>query len=139
MANYTFVLDCSLTMAWLFEDESCHMSTRILESLNHAVAVVPTIWPLEVGNVLLLAQRKKRITASKACGFAEALTALPIVIDNTTSKRAMHSVLFLAQERGLTVYDAAYLELAIREEIPLLTLDKELVIAAHASGVLTTL
>lgn len=135
--NYSLVLDCSVTMAWLFEDEASADSDQILDSLQDSHAVVPTIWPLEVSNVLLLAMRKKRLSATKAAGFIDALALLPIVVDQTTSTRAMHSIFTLADSLQITVYDAAYLELAIREKIPLATLDRELLKAAHASGVKT--
>lgn len=135
--DYSFVLDCSLTMTWLFEDEASTASDRILDELQGSIAVVPTIWPLEVSNVLLLAMRKKRLSSTKAAGFIDALALLPIVVDQTTSTRAMHSIFRLADSLQITVYDAAYLELAIREKIPLATLDQELLKAAHASGVKT--
>lgn len=136
-AGYSLVLDCSLTMTWLFEDEASAASDKILDDLQDSIAVVPTIWPLEVSNVLLLTMRKKRLSAAKAAGFIDALALLPIVVDQTTSTRAMHSIFSLADSFQITVYDAAYLELAIREKIPLATLDQELIKAAHASGVKT--
>lgn len=128
--KYDFVLDCSLAMAWCFEDESSPQTDAVLENFIKTRAVVPTIWPLEVANVLLLAQQKKRITELHAASFIEALAALPIIIDPSTSSRAMHSIFLLAKELSLTIYDAAYLELALREKIPLVTLDKALIKAA---------
>lgn len=127
---YDFVLDCSVTMAWCFEDESNEYTDSILENLRDATAIVPTIWPLEVANVLLSSKRKKRITAVQLASFMDALSALPIVVDSSTTTRAMHSTFTLADQLSLTIYDAAYLELAVREEIPLLTLDVELIKAA---------
>jgi len=127
---YDFVLDCSITMAWCFEDESTDYTDTILENLKDATAVVPTIWPLEVANVLLLSQKNKRITEIQSANFIEILSILPIVVDQSTTFRAMHSILVLAGQSDLTIYDAAYLELALREKIPLLTLDKKLIKAA---------
>lgn len=127
---YKFVLDCSITMAWCFEDESDDYTDGVLEDLKEATAVVPAIWPLEVANVLLLAKKNKRITEVQAASFIDALSALPIVVDQSTTSRAMHSIFVLAGQSDLTIYDAAYLELAIREEIPLLTLDKGVIKAA---------
>jgi len=127
---YKFVLDCSITMAWCFEDESDDYTDGVLEDLKNTTAVVPAIWPLEVANVLLLAKKNKRITEVQAASFIDALLALPIVVDQSTTSRAMHSILVLAGQSDLTIYDAAYLELAIREEVPLLTLDKALIKAA---------
>lgn len=127
---YDFVLDCSITMAWCFEDESNNHTDAILESFGSKTAIVPTIWPLEVANVLLLAKKKKRITEIESTSFIDAVSTLPIVVDQSTTSRAMHSIFSLAEELGLTIYDAAYLELAIREKIPLLTLDQNLLKAA---------
>lgn len=128
--NYDFVLDCSIAMAWCFEDESNEYTDTILENLRDSKAIVPTIWPLEIANVLLQAKKKKRITEIQVANFIDALSALPIIIDPSTSSRAMHSVFVLAGQSNLTIYDAAYLELALREGIPLMTLDKELLKAA---------
>jgi len=127
---YDYVLDCSITMAWCFEDESNDYSDAILENFKNTTAVVPTIWPLEVANVLLLSKKKKRITEAQSANFIDALAALPIVIDQSTTSRAMHSIFVLASQLDLTIYDAAYLELAIREKIPLLTFDNGLIKAA---------
>lgn len=127
---YDFVIDCSITMAWCFEDESNDYTDTILEKLKEATAIVPTIWPLEVANVLLLSKKNKRITEVQSASFVDALSALPIVVDPSTTSRAMHSIFALARQSDLTVYDAAYLELAIRERIPLFTLDKGLIKAA---------
>ena len=134
---YHFVLDCSITMAWCFEDESTDKTDAFLESLNHATAIVPTIWPLEVANVLRLSKRKNRITEVQAANFIDALASLPIVVDQSTSSKAMHSIFTIAGETGLTIYNAAYLELAMREKIPLLTLDKPLIKAAHQMSIPT--
>lgn len=127
---YNFVLDCSVTMAWCFEDESSEFTVNALRSLEKATAIVPTIWSLEVANVLLLAKKHKRLNEIKAASFIGALSSLPIIIDPSTSFRAMHNIFVLAEESNLTIYDAAYLELALREKIPLLTLDKGLIKAA---------
>lgn len=137
--GYDFVLDCSLTMAWLFEDESTQATDAVLHRLKDSVAGVPTVWPLEVANVLLIAQRHKRISPSKASSFIDALAALPIIIDETTSARALHSIYTLADSTRLTIYDAAYLDLALREKIPLLSLDQTLIKAAKKMGIKATL
>lgn len=128
--QYDFVLDCSICMAWCFDDESTEFSDKILDELKHSTAVVPTIWPLEIANVLLLARKKKRINEMQVIGFIDAVANLPIIVDSSTTKRAMHSIFVLAGELDLTIYDAAYLELAVREKIPLFTLDKDLIKAA---------
>lgn len=127
---YDLVLDCSFTMAWCFEDEGNENTDSMLENLKNLTATVPSIWPLEVANVLLLAKKNKRITEVHAASFIDALSALPIIVDQSTGLRAMRSIFTLASQSGLTIYDASYLELALREQIPLLTLDKDLMKAA---------
>lgn len=136
---YDFVLDCSITMTWCFEDESNTYTEKILENLKESTAIVPSLWSLEVSNILLITKRNKRITEIQAASFIDALTALPIVIDQSTSFRAMHSIFVLANQTDLTIYDAAYLELAAREKIPLLTLDKGLIKAAKKLNIPTEL
>lgn len=125
-----FVLDCSITMAWLFEDETNATTEATLELLKISTANVPSVWSLEVANVLVHAVRHKRISNVQAANFIDALTKLPINIDELTSTRAMHSIYALANSEKLTIYDAAYLDLAIRKQIPIATLDKELLKAA---------
>lgn len=127
---YGFVLDCSITMSWCFDDESNEYSDKVLDTLSNVTAIVPTIWPLEVANVLLLAKKKKRLSEVQASSFIDALAVLPIVIDSSSSSRAMHTIFVLAEQSNLTIYDAAYLELALREKIPLMTLDQDLIHAA---------
>lgn len=133
--RYDFVLDCSITMAWCFEDEMNDYADSILENLKDSTAIVPTIWPLEVANVLLIAKKNKRITEVQAASYIDALSALPITVDHSTTSKAMHSIFVLATQADLTIYDAAYLELAIRENIPLLTLDNGVIKAAKKMNV----
>jgi predicted nucleic acid-binding protein len=133
--THAFVLDCSITMAWCFEDEGNLFTDKLLSQMNHLKAVVPTIWPLEVVNVLLLAQSKKRISAIQSASFIDALSVLSIIVDPSTTSRAMHTILRFAENTKLTIYDAAYLELAFREKIPLATLDKDLIAAAKSMNI----
>lgn len=133
--SYDFVLDCSITMAWCFEDEENEYSESVLERLRSSRAIVPSIWPLEVFNVLLIAKKKRRISALQTSNFIDALSQLPIIVDLSTSTKTMHSIFVLAEEANLTIYDAAYLELAIREKIPLFTLDKSLLKSAEKYNV----
>ena len=130
-----FVLDCSVTMAWCFEDEITRYTENILDQLSSCIAFVPSLWSLEVANVLYIAEVKKRIDPIKTQEFREALSALPIQIDHTTSARAMGSILEIARKYSITVYDAAYLELAIRHQFPMATLDKALRAAIKKAGV----
>lgn len=131
-----FVLDCSVTMTWCFEDENTSYTEKVLNCLREGYeAKVPSLWKLEVCNVLLLAERKKRIMAHTANNFKFALTVLPIKIDNTVNDRIFDTVFELARELQLTVYDATYLELALREKFPIATLDSALIKAANKIGI----
>lgn len=126
-----FILDCSVTMAWCFEDEVNDYTENVLTYLkNQYMATVPPIWKLEVANVLLLAERKKRINSRVAHNFKNALTALPIHTDVSANDRVFDTVYELARELRLTIYDGAYLELALRTQLPLATLDTALINAA---------
>lgn len=122
-------------MTWCFEDERNDFADSILEALQDSKAIVPTLWSFEVANVLLMAQKNKRITEVQVANFIDALSALPIEIDESTTSKAMHSIFALAATSDLTIYDAAYLELALREKIPLVTLDKGLIKAAKKLNV----
>jgi len=131
----TFVLDCSTAMAWCFQDEESDRADQILDRLNHSSAVAPAIWALEVANVLLAAQRKKRIGHAESERFLGRLRTLPIRIDEETAIRAWTDIFPLASQLSLSSYDAAYVELALRHDIPLATLDHRLRECATKAGV----
>ena len=128
-----FVLDASVALAWCFEDEATAETDAVLEQLAEDSAVAPSLWELEVINVLLLAERRGRITESQTARFVALLTQLPILIDSAGVDMA--SVLAAGRHHGLTAYGAAYLVLAEREGIPLATIDGKLRVAAQAAGV----
>ncbi|MBI4563517.1 MAG: type II toxin-antitoxin system VapC family toxin [Planctomycetes bacterium] len=130
-----FVIDGSMTMAWCFADEATPPSHRIQERLEHQGAVVPSHWPLEVANVLALAEKHRRITPAKSGQFLSLLEMLDIEVDGETSERVFSHVLPLCRRHGLTSYDAAYLELAIRRGIPLASLDVDLLRGARSLGI----
>jgi predicted nucleic acid-binding protein len=130
-----FVLDCSITVAWFFEDEADAYAEAVEDAMESAAVEVPTLWPLEVANALLVGERKKRATEANVGQFLGLLKSLPITIDAQTTARAWQESLHLARAHGLSVYDAAYLELALRRGLPLATLDEELAAAAAAIGV----
>jgi len=121
-----FVLDNSVVMAWCFEDECNVIADAVLEQMQTKVAIVPSIWPLEVGNVLLVAERRGRLSEADSSQFITMLANLPILSELETRQRAMSDILFLAREYSLSTYDASYLDLAMREGVPLATLDKRL-------------
>ena len=130
-----FVLDCSVTMAWCFNDEATPYTEGVQEKLAELRAVVPTIWPLEVVNATLVGERRQRLDEARSTRFLAFLTALPIVVDEQTSQRAFSDIAHLARAHHLSSYDAAYLELAIRRGLPLACLDGKLKAAAQAVGV----
>ncbi len=130
-----FVLDCSVAMAWCFEDEADECADLALEQLEGGEALVPSLWALEVVNVLLVAERRGRITASDSARFLELLGALSITAIDTSVARAGGHVFALGREHRLSAYDAVYLDLAMREGAPLATRDKALRRAADAVGV----
>jgi predicted nucleic acid-binding protein len=131
----SLVLDASLTMAWYFDDESTAATDALLDRVSDAGAVAPTVWRLEVANAFQTAIRRKRIDAAYRDGALTELALLPIAIDADTDTFAWTTTLRLAERFTLTVYDAAYLELAQRRGLPLATLDEPLRAAGHALGV----
>lgn len=131
----SFVLDASITLAWCFADEATPLTIGLLEKLESEQAHVPELWPLEVGNILINAQRRNRIVYAKVAEFLSLLENLNIQIDKETSLRSFHEILSLAHSEKLTTYDAAYLELAMRLGLPLATKDNQLSKAAEKLGV----
>jgi predicted nucleic acid-binding protein len=130
-----FVLDCSIAIAWCFEDEATPETDALLERLRDEGAEVPALWPLEVGNALLQAERRGRISTAKVAAFVDLLAGLPIATDGDTAARALREALALARAEGLTTCDASYLELAGRRALPLATKDRALQRAARRVGV----
>ena len=130
-----FVLDCSVTMAWILPDEAVAGTVALRDSLVENTAVVPGLWPIEVANVLLVATRRGRIKEEIWPDLLERLAALPIETDPEIGTRAFTDSLRVARDQRLSVYDAAYLELAMRRRIPLATLGRELGAAARDAGV----
>jgi len=130
-----FVLDTSLALAWCFEDESSSTADAILDLLVSSGAIVPAIWPVEVGNALLAGERRKRITPAETARFLELLRSLNIHLDDAGLGLGVDDLVALARSHKLSVYDAAYLSLAMREGIPLATLDRSLARAAQRAGI----
>jgi predicted nucleic acid-binding protein len=130
-----FVLDCSVTMAWCFEDEASPYADGVLDRLKSAEAVTPTIWPLEVANAVIVGERRKRLDESRSTRFLAMLRSFPITVDEGTTSRAFSDITHLARAHQLSSYDASYLELAIRRGLPLACLDGKLKAAALSAGV----
>lgn len=130
-----FVLDASIALAWCFADEATRASEQLLERLDDEEAMVPAIWPLEVANALIFGERKRRITQARAVGFLDMVRQLPIGIEAADAERAFRNVMSVARDGGLTAYDGAYLDLAMRLGVPLATKDLALQKAAARFGV----
>jgi predicted nucleic acid-binding protein len=127
-----FVVDASVTLAWCFEDEATPQTEAVLDRLTGDSALVPPLWELEVSNVLLLGERRGRLTESQSARFLELLRQLPVIVD--LSAADMGAVLAAGRRHELTAYDAAYLVLAEREGLALATLDTRLRAAGAAAG-----
>jgi len=132
----TIVIDASVALSWMFSDEQSDLAQAIMVEVAERGAVVPSLWPLEVGNVLLMGVRRGRLTASQRDASLSDLSELDIEIDDQTSARAWAVALPLAERFALTLYDAAYLELAQRRDMPLATLDRQLGAAAEQLGLI---
>ena len=132
----SFVLDCSVAVAWLIEGERVPAADALLDRLEGGgQAIVPSLWGLELGNILAGAERRNRIGATGIARCLGLLARLPIVTDSATDERALREVVELARREYLTTYDAAYLELAMRRGLPVATLDRSLARAARRAGV----
>lgn len=125
-----FVVDNSVVMTWCFQDEANSYADAILNKLAKATAVVPPIWPLEVTNVLLVAERKGRLHEADSLRFLSLLSQLPIDVDRSWPERLMKDILSMGRAHNLSSYDASYLELAMRQGLPIATLDRNLLEAA---------
>jgi predicted nucleic acid-binding protein len=131
-----FVLDCSATMAYFFKDEtSAYVDTAFEMLAEEGTALVPSIWPLEVANTCVSAERRKRLTIPDVEEIYSILGALPIEVIPYADLQSTWDVQSLARTYTLSAYDAAYLELAKRENLPLVTLDKKLKQATDKAGV----
>ena len=129
------MLDASLVVAWCLDEAQTEATRSVREMLRSTHAHAPAIWPLEVSNALLVSERRKRITAERIRKFLSSLEDLPIRVDRDGLSYAFGSILEIARERGTSVYDASYIELALRLGFPLATLDERLATAAERSGV----
>lgn len=128
-----FVVDASVAAAWLLPDEATDYTDATLAATADGEVWVPTLWLLEISNLLLSAQRRRRIDAAKRLELVAAAAALRLRIDREPV--GLVELDALAAQHGLTAYDAAYLELALRRKLPLATLDEALLKAMRDSGV----
>ena len=134
-AEPLFVLDASVALAWAFEDETTPYTEAVLETLGQGKAMVPSIWPLEIGNALVVAERRGRLKEADTVRFLALLRQLPIAVEWEPIERVFSDVVRLAREQRISVYDASYLDLAMRLGVPLATQDEGLRQAAARCGV----
>lgn len=133
------VLDSSATLAWIYGDETTEAIRLLYERIADQGALVPTLWRLEVANALTLAVRCGRIDTEFRDAALRDLAVLDIITDRQTDAHAWDGTLHLADAHRLTLYDAAYLELALRYALPLASLDRNLCAAANRAGVVLLL
>jgi predicted nucleic acid-binding protein len=133
----SIVVDNSIVMAWCFEDEESTYADAVMSYLiaQSAEAAVPGIWPLEASNVLLVAERRKRIKTNEVFTPLDLLERLPVLVMPESPGRVFREIFILARKHALSTYDASYLDLAIRLSLPLATLDTALLKAAKKCAV----
>ncbi|WP_347938602.1 type II toxin-antitoxin system VapC family toxin [Rickettsia oklahomensis] len=131
----SFVLDSSVTLSWFMPDETANL--EILDKTIAGKAIVPAIWGLEIGNVLLCAEHAGYLTTKQRNQAIYTLKDIYIKIDQTTLERTWLETMDIGTQYGLTLYDASYLELALRYGIPIATLDKALKRASKIAGIIT--
>ncbi len=134
----SFVLDNSVSMRWLFRDGKpldIDYANGVLEGMKDISAIVPVIWGLEVANVIARAEANNQMTQPHIQAFLELVGSINIAVDTDTFTYALSDTLQLARSYRLTAYDASYLELALRLNLPLATLDENLLKAAAEAGV----
>lgn len=129
-----FVADVSAVCAWCFEDERSAASEALLARLPDSEIWVPALFLWELGNVMLMAERRGRISAADRSQFLTLVGQLDLTIDPADPTVVWHDVLSLAAQHRLTSYDAAYLELAMRGGLPLASRDNGLIGAARTCG-----
>ncbi len=130
-----FVLDASIAVAWAFEDETTSYTEAALDAVTRGRGVVPSVWPLEVGNAVVVAERRGRMNEAAGVRFLSLLRQLPIAVEAEPVERVLGDGVRLARAHGLSVYDASYLDLAMRMGVPLATRDAGLRRAANRCGV----
>jgi predicted nucleic acid-binding protein len=135
LSERLFVLDCSVTMSWCFLDEVDAYAETVLRACADHRALVPQIWPVEVANALVTGQRRNRLQPAERLRFVRILQALKIEVKQVDRQRIFEAVVDAALANQLSAYDACYLELAMREGLPLASLDSKLNTAARSLGV----
>ena len=131
-----FVVDASVTLAWCLPRQATPETEKLLDQIaSGTTAIAPCIWPSEAANALWSLERRQRLSPAQALNVIELLRAMPISVDHQPAGRTFSAAKELAGRYGLTVYDACYLELALRRQLPLATADRHLRTAAKKAGV----
>lgn len=129
------VLDASVVLAVVLQEANRRHAVEILARVAERGATVPSLWHVEVGNALLMAERRTLVSAEEKSAALRDLVRLPITVDGETPSRAWREALSLAEQHRLTLYDSTYLELSLRRQLPLATFDAALQRAARSAGV----
>ena len=129
------VIDASVALAWGFPDETSDYADRVLVALEAQTILVPALWATEIANAVLVAERRKRIRQPEIRRFVELLGNLTVAMDSQTVTESVGNILPLGREYGLSAYDAAYLDVAMRYGAPLATLDGNLQKAGRKAGI----
>lgn len=131
-----FVLDASVVLAWCFPDENASLAQHIADMFKRgATALAPSFWPHKVLNALLAGERRRHISKGLVQNFLDDLVRLPVTLDEITAGGMFSRIPSLSRDHGLTAYDAAYLDLALIRELPLASLDDDLIRACKRAGV----
>jgi predicted nucleic acid-binding protein len=128
----SFVLDASVAACWALDDEHHPIADAAIDRTRSEGMIVPSLWWFEMRNLLIVAERRKRSTVDKTNAFLDQLKRLDLFIDRSPGEE---KIFHLARQHALTIYDASYLELAIRAAVPLATLDRKLAVAAQHEAV----
>ena len=128
-------MDASVALAWCFPDESSDYADGVLVALEGKTMLVPAVWGLEIANAVLVGERRERLNQPEIKQFTALLEGLSLVQDSRQVASHVGEVLPIARTYGLSVYDAAYLELSIRHNAPFATLDDKLQKAARQAGI----
>lgn len=132
----SLVLDASVALCWLFDDQATAYTESVLDRLVGGDTVVaPALWPFEIANVVTLAERRRIVNPAQAAVFFQTVGQLSIAVDRAGIEHIFSAVFETARRYRLSAYDAGYLELALREALPLATVDAALRNAARAAGV----
>ena len=129
------MVDASVALAWCFPDAASEYADAVLVALEGRAVLVPAVWPLEITNAMVVAERRKRVSEPEVRRFIELLEGLTINEDSLPVAASMSNILPLAREYGLSAYDASYLGVAIRHGAPLATLDSGLEKAGRRAGI----